>query len=191
MTLGTWMKNYLYIPLGGNQVRSKSRLYFNLILVFLLSGLWHGASWNFIIWGAFHGFFLILDRMFLAKVLKAIGTIPSVIFTFIVVMIGWVFFSLENFSDAINYIKILFSFEFNLPKTLISKEFVVTLIFAAVISFIGLTRIGKQIQTTIYKEWNYSVSQALLVLFSAFILFGISASYITATGFNPFIYFRF
>jgi alginate O-acetyltransferase complex protein AlgI len=191
MTLGTWMKNYLYIPLGGNQVRSKSRLYFNLILVFLLSGLWHGASWNFIIWGAFHGFFLILDRMFLAKVLKAIGTIPSVIFTFIVVMIGWVFFSLENFSHAINYIKILFSFEFNLPKTLISKEFVVTLIFAAFISFIGLTRIGKQIQTTIYKEWNYSVSQALLVLFSAFILFGISASYITATGFNPFIYFRF
>jgi alginate O-acetyltransferase complex protein AlgI len=74
---------------------------------------------------------------------------------------------------------------------LINKEFVLTLILAAFISFIGLTRIGKQIQTTIYKEWNYSVSQAIIVLFCAVVLYGISASYITATGFNPFIYFRF
>jgi alginate O-acetyltransferase complex protein AlgI len=191
MTLGTWMKNYLYIPLGGNQVSSKSRLYFNLILVFLLSGLWHGASWNFVIWGAFHGLFLILDRIFLAKVLDAIGTIPSVIFTFLIVMIGWVFFSLEHFSDAVQYIKILFSFDFNLSKISINKEFTFTIILAAFISFIGLTQIGKNIQTKLYQELNYSASQAFIAIFSAVILYGISASYVTATGFNPFIYFRF
>jgi alginate O-acetyltransferase complex protein AlgI len=191
ITLGTWMKNYLYIPLGGNQVSSKLHVYFNLILVFLLSGLWHGASWNFVIWGAFHGLFLILDRMFLAKILDAIGTIPSVIFTFFIVMIGWVFFSIDNFSDAINYIKILFSFDFNLSNLSISREFIFTLIFAALISFVGLTSVGKHIQTTIYKELNYSVSQAFVAIFAAVVLYGISASYITATGFNPFIYFRF
>jgi D-alanyl-lipoteichoic acid acyltransferase DltB (MBOAT superfamily) len=190
ISLSTWFRDYLFIPMGGSKTNLIKRC-FNLMIVFLISGLWHGASWNFIIWGAFHGFFLILDRMFLAKVLKAIGTIPSVVFTFMVVMIGWVFFSLENFSNAINYIKILFLFDFNLPKTLINKEFVLTLILAAFISFIGLTRIGKQIQTTIYKEWNYSVSQAIIVLFCAVVLYGISASYITATGFNPFIYNRF
>ena len=149
ITLGTWMKNYLYIPLGGNLVSSKSRMYFNLILVFLLSGLWHGASWNFVIWGAFHGTFLILDRMFLAKVLSAVGTIPSVVFTFFVVMIGWVFFSLENLSDAVNYIKILFSFNFNLTEITINKEFIVTLIVAAIFSFIGLTQFGKKLQKII------------------------------------------
>src|SRR5690606_8522302 len=73
MTLGQWMRDYLYIPLGGNRVDSKTRLYFNLWFVFLVSGLWHGASWNFVIWGAFHGFFLILDKIFLLQVLNKIG----------------------------------------------------------------------------------------------------------------------
>ena len=191
ITLGDWMKNYLYIPLGGNKVDTATRLYFNLILVFLLSGLWHGASWNFIIWGAFHGFFLMLDRMFLKKVLDKIGTIPSVIFTFLVVMIGWVFFSIEGLSDALNYIQLLFSFkgDFNLPT--LSSEFYVTLFLAILFSFIGLSGIGKKIQTLVYKELNYSIPQSILVLFIGVLLYGISASYITATGFNPFIYFRF
>jgi alginate O-acetyltransferase complex protein AlgI len=191
MTLGEWMKNYLYIPLGGNQVSSNRRLYINLITVFLLSGLWHGASWNFVIWGAFHGTFLILDRMFLYKWLQAIGTIPSVLFTFFVVMIGWVFFSIENFSDAINYIQRLFSFDINLDSFIQGKEFYFTLIIAIIISFIGITRFGNNLQSILYNEYNYSAKQALSVLVVAIILYGISASYITASGFNPFIYFRF
>jgi alginate O-acetyltransferase complex protein AlgI len=156
-----------------------------------LSGLWHGASWNFVIWGAFHGFFLILDRMFLGKLLDAVGTIPSVLFTFLIVMIGWVFFSLENFSDAINYIKTLFSFDLKGSNVVISKEFVFTLVFAAILSFVGLNRIGKQLQGFIYKEFKYTIFQAFAALMVAIVLYGISASYITATGFNPFIYFRF
>jgi alginate O-acetyltransferase complex protein AlgI len=63
------MKDYLYIPLGGNKVKTKARLYLNLSIVFLISGFWHGAAWNFIAWGAFHGSFLILDRLFLLKLL--------------------------------------------------------------------------------------------------------------------------
>ena len=91
MTLGGFMKDYLYVPLGGNRV-SKRRMYFNLWVVFLISGLWHGASWNFVIWGAYHGLFLVLDKMFLLKVLNKIGGFFSTIFTFITVMIGWVLF---------------------------------------------------------------------------------------------------
>jgi alginate O-acetyltransferase complex protein AlgI len=82
ISLGQWMKNYLYIPLGGNQVKSKFRLFFNLWIVFLISGLWHGASWSFVLWGAFHGFFLIMDRIFLQNFLDKVGKIPSVLFTF-------------------------------------------------------------------------------------------------------------
>jgi alginate O-acetyltransferase complex protein AlgI len=106
-------------------------------------------------------------------------------------MIGWVFFSLENFSDAINYIKTLFSFDLKGSNVVISKEFVFTLVFAAILSFVGLNRIGKQLQGFIYKEFKYTIFQAFAALMVAIVLYGISASYITATGFNPFIYFRF
>jgi alginate O-acetyltransferase complex protein AlgI len=129
--------------------------------------------------------------MFLYKWLQVMGTIPSVLFTFFVVMIGWVFFSIENFSDAINYIQRLFSFDINLDSFIQGKEFYFTLIIAIIISFIGITRFGKNLQSILYKEYNYSAKQALSVLVVAIILYGISASYITASGFNPFIYFRF
>ena len=106
-------------------------------------------------------------------------------------MIGWVFFSIEKFSDAMNYIKILFSFDFHIESLLFSNEFYFTLFIAVVFSFIGILGFGKRIQLLIYREINYSVPQALTVLIVAVILYGVSASYITATGFNPFIYFRF
>ncbi|MFA6950343.1 MAG: MBOAT family O-acyltransferase, partial [Lentimicrobiaceae bacterium] len=77
ISLGAWMRNYLYIPLGGNRVATKRRLYFNLWFVFLASGLWHGASWSFVLWGAYHGFFLVLERGFLLKVYEKIGKLPS------------------------------------------------------------------------------------------------------------------
>jgi len=95
MTLGRWMRDYLYIPLGGNKV-SKPRLYFNLWVVFLISGLWHGAAWNFVVWGAFHGFFLIADRMFLIKLTKPLGKFTNIILTYFITLIGWVLFRADT-----------------------------------------------------------------------------------------------
>ena len=86
ITLGQFMKDYLYIPLGGNR-GSKAKVYFNLWIVFIASGFWHGAGWNFIVWGVFHGFFLVMDRVFLNKFHEKIGKIPSVVFTFFLVII--------------------------------------------------------------------------------------------------------
>ena len=111
MTLGTWMKNYLYIPLGGNQVNN-FKLYRNLIFVFLISGLWHGASWNFILWGAYHGLFLVLERLFLIKFYKKIGNWFSLPLTFIIVVTGWVLFRNENINQGFYIIKQLYSFQF-------------------------------------------------------------------------------
>ncbi len=112
ISLGAWMRSYLYIPLGGNRVASQSRLYFNLWFVFLASGLWHGASWSFVIWGAYHGLFLVLERLFLNNVYKKIGKFLSTIITFFLVMIGWVFFRIERLPDVFAYLKRLFSFDF-------------------------------------------------------------------------------
>jgi alginate O-acetyltransferase complex protein AlgI len=147
ITLGSWMKNYLYIPLGGNQVTTQ-RLYFNLWLVFLASGLWHGASWSFIFWGAFHGFFLVLERAFFSNFLKKIGMLPSIFITFLIVNFGWVFFRIEKISDAFVFIKRMFVLDFNFENSF-SNEFITYLVIAIFFSFFVITKFTQKIQDAI------------------------------------------
>lgn len=191
MTLGQWMRDYLYIPLGGNRVDSKTRLYFNLWFVFLVSGLWHGASWNFVIWGAFHGFFLILDKIFLLQVLNKIGSFFSTIITFIIVVVGWVFFRLEKFDDAINYIKKMFSFNTEMAFENISNEFISIAILAFIFSFVTASKFGKKVETLIYYNQQPTMFWYGKMILLSLVLLVLSISAITAEGFNPFIYFRF
>ncbi len=191
MTLGQWMRDYLYIPLGGNRVDSKTRLYFNLWFVFLVSGLWHGASWNFVIWGAFHGFFLILDKIFLLKVLNKIGGLFSTLFTFFIVVIGWVFFRLEKFDDAINYIKKMFSFSNEIAFENISNEFISIAILAFIFSFVTASKFGKKVEMLVYYNQQPGLFWYGKMILLSLVLLVLSISAITAEGFNPFIYFRF
>lgn len=190
ITLGNFMRDYLYIPLGGNRVDSKYRLFFNLWIVFLLSGLWHGASWNFVVWGAYHGMFLILDRLFLLKLLKRIGKIPATIFTFLVVMIGWIIFRLEDLSLIKEYITKLFSFnsafEFNTIPA-----FGLMVIFAIIFSFAVSFKKGKQIEEYLFSAEKYQLKDHFVLTSTTIILLILSVSSITSSGFNPFIYFRF
>ncbi|MBN1819185.1 MAG: MBOAT family protein, partial [Prolixibacteraceae bacterium] len=109
MTFTAFMRYYLYYPLGGNRVETRRRLYFNLMFVFLVSGLWHGASWNFVIWGAIHGLFLILERLFLSNWIKRIGKI-SIFYSFFVVLISWVPFRVEGFDQTQLFLASMFSF---------------------------------------------------------------------------------
>ncbi|RME19944.1 MAG: MBOAT family protein, partial [Bacteroidetes bacterium] len=95
ITLGKWMKNYLYIPLGGNRV-GQWRTLMNLWIVFLLSGWWHGAGWNFVLWGAYHGLFLVLERYRLLRIYEHLPSLLRVAVTFIIVVTGWVLFRNED-----------------------------------------------------------------------------------------------
>lgn len=190
ITLGEFMKYYLYIPLGGNRVDTKSRLYFNLALVFLLSGLWHGASWNFVIWGAWHGLFLILDRVFLIKLLRFTGKLPRVFVTYIIVLVGWVFFRIENFNQALLYIKKMFSFDFTNSFQSFPKEFNVTLIIGFIFSFIVLLKFGKLLENKVFYA-NLDTKNHILYFTISVLFLIICSGYITSSGFNPFIYFRF
>lgn len=189
ITLGEWMRNYLYIPLGGNKVASKQRLYLNLWIVFLLSGLWHGASWNFIIWGAYHGLFLILDRVFLGKLLDRIGKPFNILFTFFVVVIGWVFFKIENLHDAIIYLQKLIDFDtFNTFS--MDKETGVIGILAILFSFVTAFKLGLKLEVILYKQ-RQLLHQSIVQTVIAMLLFVICLGAITTNGFNPFIYLRF
>ncbi len=106
ISLSTWFRDYLYIPLGGNRV-GPARNYFNLFMVFFLCGLWHGASWNFIIWGLFHGAFSVIERTALGKMLER-SRIVSHAYCMLVVMVAWVFFRAETFPEAFAFIKAMF-----------------------------------------------------------------------------------
>jgi alginate O-acetyltransferase complex protein AlgI len=189
ITLGAWMRNYLYIPLGGNRVATQRRLFFNLWIVFLASGLWHGASWSFILWGAYHGILLVLERVFLLKVYEKIGKFPSMFITFFLVVMGWIFFRIENISDAFVFLKRLFVFEESVAN-LIDSEFYFYLFVAIVFSFFTCIKKGKKWQDFIYFE-TYSNKKHLTIFILTMVLLFFSIASIAAFGFNPFIYFRF
>ncbi|MBG0783004.1 MAG: MBOAT family protein [Bacteroidales bacterium] len=188
MTLGRWMRDYVYIPLGGNRV-TPLRMYFNLWLVFLISGLWHGAAWNFVVWGAFHGFFLVADRLFLLKFYKAIGKFPSVVITFVITLVGWVLFRAESMNQVWHYTAGMFSFRSG-DTIFVSQAVWMTMIFAAIFALLAYAPQIEHWQVNIYGK-KQPFRNLLLMTLASVILFIISLSAITSSGFNPFIYFRF
>ena len=189
ITLGRFMRDYLYIPLGGNRV-SEGRLYFNLWVVFLISGLWHGAAWNFVIWGAFHGLFLVADRLILLKFFKTIGKVPSIVITFIISLIGWVLFRAENMDMAWQYLGKMFSFQVQEDSFTFDVKFYTILIFAFFFSFWGGFKKVENWQKNLFAQ-DKKQSTVGLMLLASVILVVISLGSITSSGFNPFIYFRF
>ena len=186
ISLSSWFKDYLYIPLGGNKVNIY-RNYLNLFTVFSLCGLWHGASFNFIIWGLYHGFFISFEK-FLKKFsnLYFLKFLNKFIFlkwitTLFIVTVGWVIFRSNSLSDAVIILHTMF--DFKSPNTFWAlKQFLnYELIFLTIISFVGLFDVYK-------KYFNLFPRFKIFYLFSCFIF---SLIHLSFTTFNPFIYFRF
>ena len=176
ITLGAFFMNYLYIPLGGNR-RGKGRMYFNLWVCFLISGLWHGASWNFVVWGALHGLFICLDKLLNGK--------RSVFVTFIIVTTLWMFFRIENIGLAWAFVKQMFSFHFsplNLPG---NPQFYTILIVAALFSFLP-RKLTDKVGATLRTQRSTVVVWVIAIFAYLFCLGALNAS-----DFSPFIYFRF
>lgn len=198
ITLSNWMRDYLYIPLGGNRVGTV-RLYGNLCIVFLISGFWHGAAWTFIVWGAFHGFFLVLDRLFLLKILKAAGKPISVLLTFIITLMGWVIFRSETMPQAIDYIFRMFDFanidwrisvEKGTYPSFLEYRFKFILLAAAFFSFFPVFSIVENWMNT-FLQTSKSLPTTVIKTVITLVLLAICMTEVISTGVNPFIYFRF
>lgn len=186
LTLSNWMRDYLYIPLGGNR-RGASRTYFNLWMVFLLSGLWHGAAWAFVLWGAYHGLFLALERLFLGRWLEAAGKWISIPFTFLVVLMGWVFFRAESVELARAYYEALFSWRGG--GWSFSSQFWFFFSLAAVISFAPALGGASYRLDSVYSS---STAPAILAKGAgSMVILVLCFSEVAVSGFHPFIYFRF
>jgi alginate O-acetyltransferase complex protein AlgI len=200
MTLGRFMREYLYIPLGGNRVGT-FRLYFNLWIVFFLSGLWHGAAWNFIAWGAFHGLFLVADRLFLLKFMEKIGKYPAILFTFFVSLIGWVLFRSESLSYAMGFLQTMFGFSGTGQPAELELKTIIILVIAVIFSFFGALKGVEEWQGRVLggmgawrqgsgEAWRHRGMESGRIVFSC-IFFILCLAAIMSSGFNPFIYFRF
>lgn len=189
ITLGNFMRDYLYIPLGGNRV-SVRRLYFNLILVFLLSGLWHGASWNYVIWGAFHGTFLILDRIFFIKLTQKLGSFISILLTFFITLVGWVIFKIEDLDQMKFYLGKMFSYD-GVWSWADTRSIYLIGSIAVAFSFLYAFKVGKRLENYFFQKEDYSIPEHTILTLGAIGLLILCVSFIAASGFNPFIYYRF
>ncbi len=187
ISLSTWFKEYLYIPLGGNR-KGALRTYINLSLVFLATGLWHGAAWNFVAWGVYNGVFMLIERFKLKEILdKNKFKFINHIYLLFVVLIGWVLFRAPSLTYAIEYIKIMFSFDFsfvNIDADMIfNMKNLIIFIFA--ILFSGM--IQEVVRKYNIKFEKIKVCENFVMLF----LFLICIMMLISNTYNPFIYFRF
>ena len=184
ISLSSWFRDYLYIPLGGNR-KGTGRTYLNLLIVFFVTGLWHGASFNFIVWGLFHGFFLVAERLGFEKILNRLPMAVRHIYTLLAVIIGWVFFRADNLSDAVQYIRLMFMpGENDLSNFLyvMDSHYWFWLVTGVLLSF-PLTRPRKEIKG----------NQTLLLARDVGIIgcFLLAISYLLGSVYSPFLYFRF
>lgn len=186
ISLSSWFRDYVYIPLGGNRV-SKLKWLRNILIVWMLTGLWHGAAWNFILWGLFFGIILIIEKLFLGELLKKLPKVLTRIYVLIVVMISFIIFNGENASHIFENIGGLIGLG-NVP--LVSNESIYYLksyLVVILVGIIGSTPILKNIanKSKMRKTINFVEPIVLLVILI------ICTSYIVDGSFNPFLYFRF
>lgn len=186
ISLSSWFRDYIYIPLGGSRV-NKIKWIRNILIVWFLTGLWHGAAWNFIIWGVYFGILLIIEKIFLEKYLNKIPKVISGIYTLIIVMISFIIFSGENTKEILQNIGGLVGATTN---SLISEESIYyfkSYLIVLILGIIGATPILKNIGNNKKLHKFINVLEPICLL--AIIV--VSTSYIIDGSFNPFLYFRF
>jgi alginate O-acetyltransferase complex protein AlgI len=198
ISLSNWFRDYLYIPLGGNQ-RGERRAYANLVIVFLLCGLWHGASWPFVLWGAWHGAFLVAERAGLDRLLRRIGPLSHLIshsYALLVVMGGWVLFRCDTLAHAVGYFRALSGFAAGDPSRHAVAQFLDPLVmWTLVVATIFATPLARSIGTwrdRVAARGGWTATGVLGADIAWLSCVGVLAGAFLAAGtYNPFIYFRF
>lgn len=181
ITLGSWFREYVYIPLGGNRV-SKKRFLINIGIVWFLTGFWHGASWNFVLWGVYFGVIMIFEKVFLLKYLEKLPNVISRSYLLITIILSWVLFSMDSLKSIKDYFMVMFGFG---QGNLIDDNFMYLISNYGILLIIGViftTPVSKYIKKYIREELMYFVYIIILILVTA---------YLVDSTFNPFLYFRF
>lgn len=188
ISLSSWFRDYVYIPLGGNRV-SKIKHIRNLLIVWFLTGLWHGAAWNFVAWGLYYGVILIIEKYLLSPVLDRLPDIVRHIYSIVLVVIGWVLFFSSSFGQAADYIRVMFGagahgFADRESMYLLTSNLILWLILIFGSTPLVHFRYEHMLRT---KKWNTTIINS--VVYAA--LFIVCIAYLVTETYNPFLYFRF
>ena len=187
MSLSGWFREYVYIPLGGNRKGIKRQI-LNLLIVWMLTGLWHGASWNFVLWGLFYAVLLIIEKLFLLKFLDKIPSAFSHIYTLFFVVLGWVLFYFENFGEMSRFFLLLFGVgSSGFANTFDLYEFIRLFTFI-IILVIACTPYPARIFNKFTERFKAGKVISLVLTASGLVL---STAYLVSSSFNPFLYFKF
>lgn len=189
ITLGSWFKSYVYIPLGGNR-NGKLKTLRNTLIVWGLTGLWHGASWNFVLWGLYFGVLIILEKLFLGKILEKLPSFVSIAYTFFIAVVGWVLFDTADLLSAFSY----YGAMFGKTGTIIDNTAVFQLKSYAVVFIFCIIGSG-ELMKKLYEKMRKSefgskfLENAMPVLQLALML--VCTAFLVDASYNPFLYFRF
>ena len=186
ISLATWIRDYLYIPLGGNR-GGEARLYLNLWICFLASGIWHGASWNFVLWGAYNGLFLTLDRLFLLRLLDRAGPFAATIVTLFIVTFGWAIFRTTSAEHLAGFIGALAGLSPSVADVEMQADVPLTMVVGVFLCLLPATPFFEPLRRA------YDTSKLLrnLAALAILILWVVACGRALAVPFKPFIYFRF
>jgi alginate O-acetyltransferase complex protein AlgI len=189
ISLSSWFRDYLYVPLGGNRI-SSARTYFNLWVVFLLCGLWHGAAWNFLVWGAAHGGLLVLERTGFNKTLQRISPVLRHAYVLMAVMATWVLFRADTLSAAIHYYGALLGLAAASAAPPLHRFLGADVVLALIAGLLASGPCGSQLLSRFggYLRIGNVEFGALIGLIA---LFGLTTLSLAGGAYNPFIYFRF
>jgi alginate O-acetyltransferase complex protein AlgI len=193
ISLSSWFRDYLYVPLGGSRV-PRARMYTNLVTVFFLCGLWHGASWNFVLWGLFHGSFLVLERVGLAGAVRRLAAPLRHAYLLLVVMIGWVFFRSETLGGAAAFLVAMSGLATPAPSPYaiewyLTRDVWLALVAGAIGSMPVVHAAGRWQAAAIGRSTRWVVEGAAAAALVLILL--VSILHIAGRTYNPFIYFRF
>lgn len=188
ISLGTWFREYVYIPLGGNKVKIINHIR-NILIVWILTGLWHGASWNFIVWGFYYGIILIFEKFVLNKLLKKVPFIVGNIYTMFLVIIGWILFFSDTLKDAFKYLSAMFYFKADGLYDKTGIYYFITNIIMFILCILCSASFFNKTFNKFFKR--YDINKIYIMIFIYIGLFLISISYLISNTYNPFLYFRF
>ena len=185
ISLSTWFRDYVYIPLGGNRKGLRKQIR-NILFVWALTGIWHGASWNYLLWGIYYGVILVIEKVFLTRYIEKWPNILKHLYTIILLIIGWAIFSIEDVSVLQNYLKLMLTP--TLP--LIDSNFIFYISNYALILILG-TVFSFPIVKKIPKLAERNILTKILFAIIYIVLFIASVAYLVSDTYNPFMYFRF
>ena len=188
ISLGTWFRDYIYIPLGGNRKGLPIQIR-NIAIVWLLTGFWHGASWNYVLWGVFYGVLLMAEKLFLLKWLKKAPAFVGHIYTMFAVLFGWVLFAFEDFGKGVAFLKTMFGggAGFISNSTLYQ---ILSYLPLLIVCLVAATPLAKKI----YGKLSCKAGEGVLLTVDSVRIAGImllSIAYLISGSYNPFLYFRF